>query len=182
MKRLLVVTLLIAAVLSIGLGAWAASDTGVKGATDDKGTLSPSASWHVGTFIVLIIPDADMTITLEDATGQVDAGGNLLPLTETNTNANQNNHSARVITNDTSGYDLVVSASSNTAILSEFQIKVGVDGNWIAFNDTGDGITIASSNGPADDTISGIAYRYAVSTSDAPGDYSVTLTYTATPQ
>ena len=180
MKRLVILTLMVAALLSVGLGAWANSDIGVNG---DSGTLSPSASWNVGTFIVLIIPQDDMAIPLEDATGQVDGNGNLLPLTEiANNNPNQNNHSARVITNDTAGYELVVSASSTTAILSEFQMKGGLLTDWTAFNDKGDGILIAESGAAADDTISGIAYRYAVSTSDTPGAYSVTLTYTATPK
>ena len=179
MKRLVILMLMVAAVLSVGLGAWANSDTGVKDTNDGTGTLSPSASWDVGTFIVLIIPQEDMTITLEDATGQVDDNGNLLPLTETNNNTNQNNHSARVITNDASGYELVVSASSNTAILSEFQMKGGLLTDWTGLDNDQ---TIARSDGPADDTISGIAYRYAVSTSDAPGEYSVTLIYTATPK
>ena len=165
MKRLLAVTLLVAAILIVGLGAWAESDNG-----------TVSATWNVVNWIVLYIPDADMSVNLGTDVGSSyyhPDTGTWDPVTD------GKNHNAYVITNDPHGYTLIVSADagSTPADLSRFQIKGGDLTSWHSLDTTQ---TLKTTSAAAIDHIDNIYYQYLVNETDAPGDYTVTITYTVT--
>ena len=169
MKRL--ITLIVIGALVIGAGVAALADTSV-GTTGTPATLSPVVSWNVANWIVLYIPNNDMTVDL----GTID-GSLYDPSTSTWTPLTSSNKNAYVISNV--NYTLTLHAAStgtNTADLSRFEVK---GGDLTSFTPLSSDQTLKTGQ-PGITHISDIQYEYVPSFSDAPGDYAVTVTYTVT--
>lgn len=167
MKRLFVLILTVAVAVGLSVAVLAANPQNVQ------------VNWHTNSWIILYIPSGDQNVTL----GTVD-GSQYDPATDTWTPITDgSDHRAYVITNDRAGFTLSVSSASasgyETADLARFQMSGGDLTAWTGnLNDTQ--ILSGTSAGIASAT--DINYQYIPSTDDAPGDYQVIVTYTATPQ
>ena len=172
MKRLIIL-FAVAAVVLIGTGVLAdtAQDSG---AAPLSASLSPIVTWNVTGWVILYIPSSDMAVDLGTIDGTLydPVSGTWTPLTSSDKNV-------YVISN--TSYILTVSAASTgneTADLSRFQIK---GGDLATFTSLDSDQTLK--NGGAGIThIADIQYQYIPSFADVPGDYAVTVTYTATAQ
>ena len=167
MKRLFVLILAVAATVGLSIGVLAANPQDVQ------------VNWHTNSWIILYIPSGDRSVTL----GTVD-GSQYDPATDTWTPITDgSNHKAYVITNNAAGFVLSVSSANATgyqsADLARFQMSGGELTAWTG-NLTDTGILSGTSAGIASAT--NINYQYVPSTDDAPGDYQVIVTYTATAQ
>lgn len=174
MKRLVLVALVGLLVLGLVGGALADIDGGT--GTPATASLNVDVSWVVDNWILLYIPNADMNVSL----GTVDSSY-YHPDTDTWDPVTDGlDHNAYVITNAPGGYTLTVSAASSgpmTADLTRFQIKGGDLTSWTSL-DTPQ--TLKTTSAAAIDHIGNIQYQYLVNETDAPGNYAVTVTYTAT--
>lgn len=167
MKRLFVSILAVAVAVSFGVAVLAANPQDVQ------------VDWHTNSWIILYVPSADQNVTLGTVDGsQYDpVTGNWTPITD------GSDHDAYVITNNTAGFTLSVSAVSATgyesADLARFQMSGGDLTAWTgSLNNTQ--ILSASAQGLGGAT--DINYQYVPSWSDAAGNYQVIVTYTATAQ
>ncbi len=171
MKRLFVSILAVVVAVSLGAAVWAANPQNVQ------------VSWHTNNWIILYIPSSDQTVTL----GTVD-GSHYDPATDTWAPITDNTapHDAYVITNSTGGFTLSISAANATgyesADLTRFQMKGGKLEDWTPFDAVGTAQQILSSTSAGVVSATNIDYQYVPSSADAPGDYQVIVTYTATAQ
>ncbi len=169
MKRLFI--LVIVGTLVIGASVATVADTSV-GATGTPAALSPKVSWNVVNWIILYIPNSDMTVDL----GTID-GSLYDPSTNTWTPLTSSNKNAYVISNV--NYTLTLHAAStgtNTADLSRFEVK---GGDLTSFTPLSTDQKLKTGQ-PGVTHIDDIQYEYVPSFNDAPGDYAVTVTYTVT--
>ena len=168
MKRLFLSILVVAVAVSLGVVVWAANPQDVQ------------VNWHANNWIILYIPGSDQTVTL----GTVD-GSQYNPASDTWTPITDGNpHSAYVITNSTGGFTLSISAANATtgyqsADLTRFQMEGGDLTAWTSL-DSAQQLLSSTSAGVVSAT--NIDYQYVPSFADAPGDYQVIVTYTATAQ
>jgi len=165
MKRLFVLFFAVAVAVSLGAAVWAANPQDVQ------------VNWHANNWIILYIPDQTVNLGTVDGSQYDPAKGTWSAITDGLP------HSAYVITNSTGGFTLSVSASNNTsgayekAALTRFYISGGSLGSPTSL-DTQQQILSGTTAGLASAT--DINYQYVPSWDDAPGDYQVIVTYTAT--
>lgn len=167
MKRLFVLILAVAVAVSLGVATLAANPQDVQ------------VNWHANNWIILYVPSSDQDVTLGTVDGsQYDpANGTWSAITD------GFDHSAYVITNSTGGFTLSISAASATgyesADLARFQMEGGELTTWTSL-DSAQQILSGTSAGVVSAT--NIDYQYIPSFADAPGDYQVIVTCTATAQ
>ena len=167
MKRLII--LLVAAATVAMIGTMAFGDTAIGG---NSASLAPVVRWSVSGWVILYIPDRDMTVNLGEINGTLydPETGTWTPLVSSTKNA-------YVFANRT--YTLTLSAASTgteTADLTRFEVK---GGDLTAFTPLDSDQTMAT-GGAGITHIDDIQYEYIPSFDDAPGDYAVTVTYTVT--
>jgi len=178
MKKLSIVGIVMAVVLAFSMAGWADVARG------DGAELSPQVSWKVANWIILYIPDADMSVDL----GTID-DESYNPVTEEWTDLESTDHSVYVITNHTSGFTLVVkqlTVSDVTAptgvdkdeVLSKFKAKGGDQSSYTVLTGGDTTVLDRSSNGIF--SAKDISYKYTPDTSDLSGNYNISLTYTVT--
>ncbi len=171
MKRLFLLLAVIGGLMLVTVGVMAdtATDTG---ATPLSASLSPVVTWSVQNWIVLYIPNSDMSVDLGTINGSL-----YDPTTDTWTPLTSKAKNAYVISN--TNYTLTLHAAStgtNTADLSRFEVKGGA---LSAFTPLASDQTLKT-GGAGLTHISDIQYEYIPSWDDAPGAYAVTVTYTLT--
>ena len=169
MKRLLLLVVAISVVASVGV--WADIDRD-SGTPPLSASLAPIVTWNAHSWIILHIPNADMAVDL----GTID--GTLYdPVSDTWTPLTSDSKNAYVIGNV--DFTLKVTAASTgteTADLTRFKMVGGDLGGFTALDSEQ---TLKAGNAGITH-ISDIQYRYEPTWDDAPGDYAVTVTYTAT--
>ena len=170
MKRLII--LLVAAATVAMIGTTTFGNTAI-GDNTNSASLAPVVRWSVSGWVILYIPDRDMTVNLGEINGTL-----YDPETETWTPLVSSTKNAYVFANRT--YTLTLSAASTgaeTADLPRFKVKGGT--LLTDFTPLDRDQTMAT--GEAGIThIDDIQYEYIPSFDDAPGDYAVTVTYTVT--
>ena len=172
MKRLFVLVVGVVTVIGLNIAGWAAGPAW-------ENPQDVSVDWQVSPWITLFVPVRDREVTL----GTVD-GSQYDPETQTWTAITDVvSHSAYVISNSVSGFTLSVSAANasgyEAADLSRFQM---VGGDLSAWTGNLSGTQILASSSPAIKGVDDLKYQYVPSWQDAPGDYQVIVTYTATAQ
>lgn len=169
MKRLLLLVVAISVVVSVGV--WADTDRD-NGALPLSASLAPVVTWNAHNWIILYIPKADMAVDL----GTID--GTLYdPVSDTWTPLTSGDKNAYVIGNVS--FILKVTAASTGTVTADLTRFKMVGGDLASFTALDSEQTLKK--GTAGIThISDIQYRYEPTWNDAPGDYAVTVTYTAT--
>ncbi|MFO8034658.1 MAG: hypothetical protein R6U88_05820 [Candidatus Bipolaricaulota bacterium] len=148
---------------------------GTVGYAVDEGV---NVSWDSQWFIRLTIDELSVslgTIGGDDGPGSYDPNsGEWEPLESTG-------HGGWVLSNNPNGFTLTVSAANEggyeEADLSRFFITGWTTEGWQALNDT---VTLGTRGNAGRQDLDDIGYRYEPSFDDAPGDYEVTVTFTAT--
>ena len=173
--------LLVAMAMFIAGGAALADVAVGRGGANDQisASLDVTVSWSAYKWIVLYIPTNDMAINLGDIDASLydPVNDQWTPISD------GKNHSVYVITNNSQGFVLDVTAANSAnadqqADLSRFQIKYG-NNSWTSLDNKA---TLLSESGPGRYSIADIQYQYVPSWADAPGSYEVIVTYTATTQ
>ncbi len=168
MKRLFAFVVAVSLMLAVGVGLWAASDLD-RGTPPLSASLSPVVQWSANSWIFLYIPDADMTVDLgvTDDSLYDPVTDTWKPLTSGTKN---------VYVSGNISFSLRVTAASTTADLARFEITGGDLGGFVSL----DTKRTLKSGGSGMTHIDDIQYQYVPSWDDAPGNYSVTVTYTVT--
>ncbi len=181
MKKAGVLTMaVIVIVMGLSLASWAAVDRG-NGSPTASATLAPTVSWSALNWVILYIPDGDMSVTL----GTIDENA-YDPTTTTWTPISDGlTHSAWVITNDRDGFTLTVSAVDTGATvitdMSDFQMKGGDFGTtWTGMASSGNLVDKGTNTAGYFIQTTDIEYQYVPDEDDPVGSYQVTVTYTVT--
>lgn len=167
MQRLFLLLTVVVMVISLGAAVWAANPQDV------------NVDWDVNGWIILYVPSGDREIDL----GTVD-GSQYDPETETWTAITDGDtHKAYVISNSVGGFTLSVSAANATAYeaadLARFQMVGGALTAWTgSLSDT----QLLADSSAGIGSVTDIKYQYVPDWADAPGNYQVIVTYTATAQ
>ncbi len=165
----MLLVVVISVVVSVGVWADTARDNG---ATPLSASLAPVVTWNAHNWIILYIPKADMAVDL----GTID--GTLYdPVSDTWTPLTSGDKNAYVIGN-VSFILKVIAASTGTITADLTRFKM-VGGDLASFTALDSDQTLKKGN-VGITHISDIQYRYEPTWADAPGDYAVTVTYTAT--
>lgn len=173
MKRLFTFAVALLLVGVVFLGAWAADESG-----------QTEVSWNVGNCWI------NLTVHGSVDLGTITAPDQVLEDTDGN--------DVQVRSNCANGVELQVKATGSTTpagfegdLLADFQWKVAdvpsnphvtnAQDTYTSFSAFDTLMTVAVSSKPATLTF-GMAYKYTSDEQDIPGDYSITLEYTATSQ
>ncbi len=141
----------------------------------DSATGTTDVTWSAQTFIQLNIDDQDVDL------GEI-SGDLYDPGADSWNNLESTGHSGWVLSNSPGGFTLTATAANASgfeqADLSRFSIT-GWTAGWQSLEGT---VTLGSRTGPGRESIEDIGYRYEPSFDDAPGEYQVVVTFTATTQ